>query len=562
MRRALPYLLAFFVPFAVYAPTLSGTFYYDDNVIFFGHQVSVLAQNPFLVFKGQMHYIPGAPRSVHVFFLLLIYKAFGPNPLPYHLFNLVLHSATSLLVFIFIKRLLSAMAAGGILKEMSPEGKGSLTPPAALAGGLVFGLHPVHLENITFVTLGGTDLFYTLWAMLSLVLYMGFRASRSGLRFVSLLLSACAFYLALMSKESAAVFILIYPLTELLLGKRGFLWALPHAAALALFKGGLIFKTVSSAVSVAGSRTVAGGGLEGMLKSLGFFMKSLIFPYPHLPFIKEFGSAGALYLFLALGALALIAGLVLKKRLLSYSLLWIGIISVPYLFVPSVQYNVAVTAERYIYGPSVGFAVLAAAAALRAPRRLMLPALSLLLVLYGTLGVGYFYRAWRTEETFWKYAIETNPGHVSGYISLAAIELNKGNAGRAHDLLLEGLGKPKGMPSEFSQAAYSIGDIARRSGDLMRAESYYLLSLRYGPYEFSYMELGFLYLETGNVERAKWAFEGAAGFPSRNVRALYGLAYSSKLLGDREGARRYAMQVIERARDERLRALAAEILKD
>src|SRR3989304_4792398 len=93
-KQALYPLLVFLVPFLVYLPTLLGSFYYDDNVIFLGHQAKHLADNPFSVFKSGTHGIPGAPRSLHVFFLLLLYKVFGPWPMPYHFFNLLFHAAT------------------------------------------------------------------------------------------------------------------------------------------------------------------------------------------------------------------------------------------------------------------------------------------------------------------------------------------------------------------------------------------------------------------------------------------------------------------------------------
>lgn len=582
MSRRLSLVLVFLIPLIVYSPTLLGKFYYDDNVIFFGHQVKVLAENPLGVFKGQMHYLPGAPRSIHVFFLLMIYKAFGTAPFPYHLFNLLLHCATTLLVFIFLR---------GITEQANENSDVKQAVPLTL-GALVFGLHPVHLENITFVTLGGTDLFYTFWAMLSLVLYMRFRHSASKARFAMLVLSAVTFYFSLLSKESAVVFILIYPLTDLLFVRRGrkvwspgavasCLWALPHAVLLAVYKKGFIFGAVSSAVSVVGQAASKGGGpagIEEIFKSLGFFMKSLFFPYPHLPFIKEFGNETVLYSFAVFTGMFLIVSIVFKKRLLIYSALWFLIVSLPYHFVPLTQANVAITAERYIYGPSIGLGILVIGAvgairpfsirifsylpflSRRGPDFLFRSAVAVLLVVYSVLGVGYFFKVWRTEETFWRYAVKTNPDYVSGYVSLASIELERGDVRKARSLLIEGLGKSKGMPAEFAQAAYTMGNIAKHKGNLRKAESYYLLSLKYSPYEFSYINLGFLYLHTGDIQGAKWAFEGAMRFPQQNVRAVYGLAKTYSLLGEKEKARRYATMAYKRARNERLRALAAEIL--
>jgi tetratricopeptide (TPR) repeat protein len=555
--KKLSYLLVFLIPLIVYSPTLTGTFYYDDNVIFFGHQVKVLADNPFSVFKGETHYLPGAPRSIHVFSLLMIYKLFGTSPFPYHLFNLLIHCLTTLFVFIFLKR---------IIPEKDSSEKKALP---AFIGALIFGLHPVHLENITFVTLGGTDLFYTFWAMLSLLSYIWFRdQSLKGTKNLILLaLSVFAFLLSVMSKESAVAFILIYPMTELLLRKKGFLWALPHAAVLVAYKWNFIFGTVPSAVGRVVSPDGNSMGVEGVFKSIGFFMKSLVFPYPHSPLIKEFPSETILYPFAVLIGIIIILSVIARKRLFAYSALWFLIISVPYLYVPLATANIAITAERYIYAPSIALSIFIAGAMtgiFKKPRagRLILPLFLLLLLAYSVLDVSYFFKVWRTEKTFWEQVIRTNPDYVTGYISLASIAMDENNFEKAQYLLMEGLRKPKGMPAEFAQAAYSLGNIALKSGNRTRAESYFLLSLKYAPYEFSFIQLGFLYLETGNLNRAKWAFENAMRFPRQNIRAVYGLAKTLSLLGQKEKARQYAMRVYKSARDERLRALAMEIIRN
>lgn len=571
-RALIPYIVVFFVTFAVYSPTLLGVFYYDDNVIFFGHQVNVLAQNPLLVFKGEMHYLPGAPRSIHVFALLLLYKLFGPQPFPYHLFNLLLHSATTVFVYVILRK---AVRSIGYEKALIP-----------VLGALVFGLHPIHLENIVFVTLGGTDLFYTFWAALSLILYIRVGESASGWRKYGLLaFSALTYYFALLSKESAAAFIVVYPLAGVLLKRaserpfniRGIrrpalvsmLWFLPHLLVLGFYKGGFVFGAVS-AVGHAASGASGGGKpvvLDGAIKSIGFFAKSLLFPYPHQTFIKEFGSAALLYAFAVLVGVLIVVSVALRKRVLTVAILWFVATALPYAFVPMVESNVAVSAERYIYMPSVGFALLLSIAGVWVsgrPRlyRRALYAFVVLLGVYGVLGVSYFFGAWRTEEDFWLNAARQNPDYVSSYVSLAAIEMNKGNEEKASALLIEGLGKRKGLPAEFAQAAYNLASTALRAGDIQRAESYYMQSLRYSPYEFAYIDLGFLYLNVGNLSRAKWAFEEALGFPQQSARAFYGLAKTLKMQGDGEGARLYAMKAFEKAHDERLKALAMEIINN
>lgn len=539
-RDSLLYLIVFFIPFIVYMPTLSGTFYYDDNTVFLGHQVKNLAENPFSVFSSKTQILPGAARSLHVFTLLWIYKLFGPSPLPYHLFNLLFHSLTSLLVFIFIKRITE--------REI------------ALLSALIFGLHPVHVENITLVTLGGTHLFYTFLALLSLNAYISFRERKNT---ALLILSTIAYSFSILSKESAVAFILIFPMTEILMKRKGYLWALPHLAILLVLK----FDFLIGSASMAGTQIASGEGqqrgITEVIASLGFFVKSLLLPYPLSPLINEFGNKTLLYMGAVIIGVFILTGIILRKRLAVYGGLWLLITSFPYLFVPFIESNVAIQADRYIYMPSIGFSILLSYTLLNLnlKRKLLKPLILTLLIAYSVIGINYFFKAWRGEEAFWRYVVKMNPDYVSGYISLAGIELERGNTEKGKSLILEGLSKPKGMPAEFAHAAYIMGNIGRQDGDIMRAESYYLLSLRYLPYEFSFIELGFLYLQTGNLEGAKWAFENALGFRQQNMRAIYGLAKTYELMGNKKMARLYAQRVYEGARDERLRQMAEEILR-
>jgi tetratricopeptide (TPR) repeat protein len=552
INKIFPFIMVFLLPFVVYLPTLWGTFYYDDNVVFFGHQVERLSGNPFSVFTGEARLVPGSPRSLHIFMLLMIYKLFGASPLPYHAFNLLMHSTTTLLVYLFLKKLTS-----------DEEG-------IAFAGALIFGLHPIHVENITFVTLGGTDIFYTLWAVASLLSYIKFREAGPRAmrhrRYAFLLLSVVFFYFSLLSKESAITMIIMFPATEIILKRRGFLWALPHAALIGILKWGFI----------AGSGGMIGKAVSAESKSIldvfsatGYFIRYLIIPYPQSPIIKEFGDERILYGILALSAASLLyAAFGLKRKgLVFYSAIWFIVSAVPYLFVPFVKSNISISAERYIYGPSVGFAfflsiALAGLFHKENLKRYFRPAILSLLVIYAALGVFYFFSAWRNEEAFWRRAAHTNPDYVTGYTSLASFELEKGNKEEGRRLLMEGLKKHKGLPAEFAQAAYILGTIAREGGDLSAAESYYLLSLNYNPYEFSYIDLGFLYLDVGKPELAKNAFEGAMSFPARNTRAVYGLAKAYAMLGDRENALRYAGIAYERTKDGTIRHLAEKLIKE
>jgi len=536
MNRKLLYpTLAVLLPLLVYLPTIKGGFYYDDNVVFFGHQARHLVENPFLVFTEGSRALPGTPRSLHVFILLLIFKVFGPSAATFHLFNLLFHALTTLIIFMFLKTL---------------TGDDGLS----LFASLIFGLHPSHIENITFVTLGGTDLFYGFFSVLSLCLYLLFRLKKGGYFVFSL--SVLAYIAALLSKESALSFIFIYPLLELFLRKRGFLWALPHLIALLIIKWGFLGSGVSML-----RESERASMIEPIVLSFGYFIKTLILPYPLSPIIKEFPNQYMLY-----GSIGvfLISALVFIYKRVWLGLFGLGVFifsSLSYLFVPYIGSNVAITADRYLYVPTLGLAIVGGALWAGIRWRFRPYMAGALLISYWAIGIFYFYSAWRTEEAFWRYSAKMNPDEVSSYISLASIELQKGNTEDALRLLLEGLSKPKGMPAEYAQAAHIVGSIEAQRGRLKEAESYWLMALRHSPYEFAFIDLGMLYLNTGRIEQARWAFENALLFPQKNPRAMLGLAKSLELLGEKDRAINYALSVYNETRDDTLRMEASEILR-
>jgi tetratricopeptide (TPR) repeat protein len=551
LNRYGAYLIVFLLPLIVYAPTLTGGFYYDDNVMFLGHQIKHLAENPFSVFSSESQFVPGASRSLHVFLLLCIYRIFGAQPLPYHIITLLLHSITCVLVYIFIKKITFRLENGGSI---------------SLLAALIFSLHPMHVENITLVTLGGTDIFMTMWAVLSLILYIRFRESESINKYLLLSFSLLVFAFSILSKETGIAFLFAFPLIEFSMKRKGFAWALPYLIVIMIFKLGLLSNPIAS---VQGTGASGGWNTEGgfvpVFESAAYFVKSLIFPYPQSVMVKEFGSLvlSFSYLLLAVLCVGITYYSLPERRMVLFSALLFIIAISPYLLVPYIPSMPAVSAERYTYPSSIGFSLFMALVMvniLKAKTRLRVVA-AIILLTYSALGMFHFFDAWRTEEAFWQNVINRNPDYTVGYVSLSNLENKAGRTDKARELLVEALKKPKGAPYEFSNAAYGLGMLASQSNDLRDAERYYIMSINYANNQMAYINLGYLYLQAGKLNNAKQAFNNALKFRTRSSRALYGLAKTYDLIGNRRNARYYAMKVVRMSNDKRLRELASELLK-
>lgn len=115
------------------------------------------------------------------------YNLYGPNPAPYHWFNIFLHLINTLLVFLLSFRLTKSLL------------------PAALVA-LLFGIHPMHVESVAWVS-ERKDVLYTLFFLAALVSYSKYLADRKQTKwyFIALVL----FLFSLMSKSAAVVLPLV-----------------------------------------------------------------------------------------------------------------------------------------------------------------------------------------------------------------------------------------------------------------------------------------------------------------------------------------------------------------
>lgn len=216
----------------VYWNALAGEFVWDDRFLIVDNpRVQSLARLPELlgndyVFVAETELAYGYFRPVSSLSLAIDWAIWGANPFGFHLTNLILHAAASLLV--------CWLALGLGL------GRG-----VAWAGGLLFAVHPIHAESVAWIA-GRTDVLAFLGAGASLALFLRAEARREaglgdrGARAGSLVL----FALALAAKEMAAVVPLwigyliareASPATPVLRLRRAVLGSWPWWAVLALY---------------------------------------------------------------------------------------------------------------------------------------------------------------------------------------------------------------------------------------------------------------------------------------------------------------------------------------
>ncbi|MEW6203076.1 MAG: tetratricopeptide repeat protein [bacterium] len=131
-------------------------------------------------------------RPLRTLSLIADYYAGGGGASAYHLTNILLHSSNSVLVFMLVIQLSSSIHI-------------------ALFSSLLFAVHPLHVETVSWISGGRADLLSCFFGLLAIVFYMLVREkvfSRKDAKHAKKILymfSLISFCLALLSKENAAV---------------------------------------------------------------------------------------------------------------------------------------------------------------------------------------------------------------------------------------------------------------------------------------------------------------------------------------------------------------------
>jgi tetratricopeptide (TPR) repeat protein len=370
--------------------------------------------------------MPGVPgnyyRPLFLLWLRANHSLFGLDPAGWHATTLLVHLCATLLVYFLAGRLLSHRFH-------------------AFAAALLFGLHPVHIESVAWVS-GVTDPLLTCLLLSAILCYLYAREARS--QDTSWYLSALAFTVAaLLTKETAVI------LPFLLLAHE---WALPATQpepsswfrrARNLLVPVLPFAIVTAVFLFLRAAVLGGWGnrlsniplattLLTWPKALWFYFSHLAWPFRLSAFydlsLVERPSAGGFFLPLA-GVLCIAAGLLAwarKSRPAAVFAVWMMLPLLPLLnfslFPPGELVH-----DRYLYVPSVGycFLLVLAMSKIRAPRLAAFgqPAAqtALLLVLAAVFAYGTTAQLgpWATNRSLYTHSLTIAPENVLATNNLA-----------------------------------------------------------------------------------------------------------------------------------------------
>jgi lipoprotein NlpI len=476
------------------------------------------------------------------------YAIWGLNPLGHHLTNVILHTVNSFVVVLLIMRLLNVARETALKKRLPVFLDDRTILITGGATGLLFGLHPLHVESVAWVA-ERKDLLCALFFLLSIILYTKYVTStciepaqeRSSLRLFDNRYSAAFlvfFVLALLSKPMAVTlpFVLLvldwYPFDRIQSPKAfrsAFIEKIPLIA----------LSLISSVLTVLAQR--AGGALMSMesapiairvlvaARSLGAYLWEMVWPLNLTPFYP-YPTGVSFISFEYLLTIAVVIGITIvcvvsAKRQRLWLSVWSYYVITLIPVIGIVQVGRQAMADRYTYLPSLGpFLIIGLGIAWASKAMNTLPRRGLIMKPLGVsiAIVMFFFMSyltlrqigiWNNSIRLWSYVIEKQPqrAHLVYYFrGLAFLNTDQ------FDNAIEDFDRAIALDPYFRDAFLNRGTAFEKKGMLDKAIESFDKAIELGPSYEAYFNRGITFEKMGLLDKAISDYDKAIAIdPSR-----------------------------------------------
>lgn len=473
------------VTLLAYFTALFGEFVYDDGFqILKNPTLQTLANLPAMFTQGVWQFMSaGQSEAVGLYYrplfnslLIINYQLFGFAPFGWHLVSVLLHVTATGLVYALAKRW-------------------GWASTAALLAALLFGLHPIHVESVAWVS-GVPDPLAAVFLLLALLAYERQRAG--GAAYWSALSLLCALA-ALFTKEVAIMFPALIGLRELLAeeeasdswaakGVRAVLRALPFAVAALLYLTaryavlGFISKTEPKAVGISTAQV-----LFTLPSVVLAYVRMLFVPFPLAiiydhPYVNALSDPRCWLAALAVLAVVLVSvWLVRHWRMGWLALALVALFLLPVLNLKTFNPEESIIHDRYLYLPSIGFCLLLGAGGHWLREHFVTQRQTLTLVLVA--GVLFLFgqtltqnTTWESEEALVKHALRVAPRRPFLHNLLGAYYMNQNKLPES----IQAYQQAVSLNPRYADAFSNLGDVYLKQNKYAEAESAYAQSVNNG----------------------------------------------------------------------------------
>jgi tetratricopeptide (TPR) repeat protein len=504
-----------------YSRTLSVPALFDDN--------ASIAGNPTIRHMGSSLLPPAfatvGGRPILNLSLAVNYAVSGTELWSYHALNLAIHIAAGLVLFGIVRRTLAPRA-------------GAASAPAAFCVALLWELHPLLTESVTYVIQRAESLMGLLYL---LTLYAFIRGAASGGRraraWQALCVASCL--LGMGTKEvmvSAPLIVLLYDRT-FLAGSFRDAWRLRWRVYLGLAATWLVLPFLVLSTHGRGGTAGFGAGVPWwsyaltQLRAIVLYLRLSVWPHP---LVFDYGSSvavpspGLAPCALAVGALLAATAWALVRRPAPGFLgaCFFAILAPSSSVVPVVTETMA---EHRMYLPLIPVVALAVSGIFRWLGRGALP---VCLVLAACL----FWATWMRNEVYatelgvWSDTVASLPSNERAQNNLGNVLANE--PGRL-DEAISGFAAAVRLQPAYADAHFDLGvALAREPGRLGEAVAQYEAALRLEPdLVEAHNNLGYALMNLGRTQEAITQFEEALRLEPGHTKAHYNLGNALSAAG-------------------------------
>jgi tetratricopeptide (TPR) repeat protein len=467
-----------------FLPALSGEFVNWDDMSHVTENAAVKSFDLGEMFGRtvQKVYIP-----LTTFSFALEHKFFGFNPFVYHLDNVLLHIFNSLVVYVLAQRL-------------------GLSVRAALGAALLFGVHPMRVESVAWVT-ERKDLLYAFFYLLSLLQYMNYVKEKMPLPYAAFFLFGI---LSVLAKPMALSLPLVLFLIDWF-SKRKFSWqTMAEKIPLVVVFVPIVWVTYCLHV-----RNPIENPMVSFLMwawSFSFYFWKFIFPSVLVPVYhapEPVSLGNPVYIF----SLLLVAGIcwsicgIVKNRWWIFAVLFY-FLSIFFLLRFDSAKDINIVADRFMYLPSLGFCLIAGLGADRLidwcearayhwkiAAQVFLYAVIVVLSLKSVAQTAI----WNNSLVLWDYVIRHNPTEFLAYNDRAVEYINR----KQYDPALADYGAILKFDPKNADAFFNRGILLAQMGRHRSAvEDFTKVAELYPHYEKAYYRRAKSFAALGEDELA------------------------------------------------------------
>lgn len=548
-RWALPLTVAL-ITFLVYLPALKNGFvnWDDGSYVYENYAIRTLDVAFFKwAFTNQ---VVGHWHPLTMFSYALNYAVWGLEPWGYHLTNNLFHALNTLLVFLLTVKVVN--------QNSSDEGR---QKKALITGGvtaLLFGIHPMHVESVAWVS-ERKDVLSAFFYLLSLLAYLSYASAINTRKSFYYAICLFLFVMALMSKPMAVslpVILLIldfYPLGRLTINIKTMLLEKVPFFLLSLLAS---FTTIW-AHYLAGSEGIIELSSLMMriciaMRAYIFYLLKLILPTdlaPLYPRPLKIYYLGIDYLgsFLLLAVITYLCVHLFKRNKLFLGI-WMYYIVTLIPVIGIIQIGRHAAADRYVYLPSIGPFLLVGLTVSYlyqrySQKQYRTAIVGGALIIFGILALMTVQQiaVWRNSITLWSHEITLFPSALS-YSNRAGAYDKLGN----HLKAIADFNTAIEIDPQYTEAYNNRGLVYNAVGDYQKAIKDYNKALEIDPqYVLAYNNRGLAYDSLGDFELAMKDYKAAIELDPGNAKAYYNRGNSYFKTGNYQSAIQDYNKIVE-----------------